>query len=220
MHRNHTGLGAAAPTAGEIQDAVDRIVAEGPYNLERTVWWDFEFFWWLGDLVEWALGPLIRLGEAVGEAGGWVMWLVVILLLALLAGILAHIVYVVLFSRRGADEPALEFETGGRLDPAALRMEAERLAEAGDFAGAIRTLYKTALVMLEAKRGGRFRSGLTNHEYMNTFKSDWVVENLRVFVQLINWKWYANLSFEPRDYERCAEAFAELESKLAEVPDS
>ncbi len=71
--------------------------------------------------------------------------------------------------------------------------------------------------MLEAKRGGRLRQGLTNSEYLATFRTATIREHLRVFVDLINWKWYRDNSFEQGDFGRCREAFVALENSLVRM---
>lgn len=90
-------------------------------------------------------------------------------------------------------------------------------AEAGNYVDASRALFRAALVRLEQERGGHLRRGLTNTEYIRTFRAPWVVENLKVFADLINWKWYRARSFDEADYRRCRDAFERLDARLRET---
>jgi hypothetical protein len=57
-------------------------------------------------------------------------------------------------------------------------------------------------------------SALTNNEYLRTFRTPWVVESLRVFVDLINGKWYRDRTFDENDYLRCRGAYDSLHARL------
>jgi hypothetical protein len=146
---------------------------------------------------------------------GIVFWIVVPLLCLLIVGLIAHIVYSLYRGLRPTAEH-VESDKSDTRDWPALVAESERLAAAGDYVDASRRLYRAALVRLEEARGGRVQHGLTNNEYLGTFRSPWVTENLRVFADLINWKWYRARSFEEEDYRRCREAYNRLDLRLRE----
>ncbi len=135
------------------------------------------------------------------------------LLTGALFAILAHIIYT--FYRAMAAPPALppvQHHEQPRLSD--LEERAFELAAGGNYVDASRMLYRAALLLLEHRRGSRLRVGLTNREYLGTFQVSWVIENLQVFVDLIDWKWYRDRSFDRADFESCREAFAVLEQRL------
>jgi hypothetical protein len=171
----------------------------------------------LGEVWDWFTGLFQGAGAPLA-AGSLAYWLFVGTLILVLLGLLAHILYTFFRAVRTGDDtetPALNHTE--MTDPEELDVRARALAEEGNYVDASRALYRAALLRLEKKRGGRVMAGLTNTEYLGTFHLPWVIQNLRVFADLINWKWYRNRSFDKEDYAHCRRAHDEIAARLRET---
>lgn len=199
----------------QIREAVDTVLSGRAYDLENPEVMRMDFGW-IGAIINWLLEPLRRLFEGVGALPDGVTYVLIAVLVIILVALLAHVIYTAFAAFR---EDKFEVAAMDRVRPVTiddLAAEAQRHADAGDFVDASRALYRAALLALEEKREGRLRKGLTNTEYLRTFHAPWVVENLRVFVDLINWKWYRDNRFEREDYEACREAYDNIQQRLRE----
>jgi len=206
---------SGSPDAGQIKEAIAEVLKSSAYDLDMSSRYRIDLTW-LWDFLRWLFKPLVRFLDMLSNLSPVAYWVVIIGLITVAVALTAHIVYTVfaaIKNPRYAHE-ALDLDTVQ--DPALLKSEAERCAAQGDYVGASRMLFRAALLMLEAKRGGHLLTGLTNTEYLRTFRSEWVVENLRVFVNLINWKWYRDKSFDADDYAQCRRAFSAIETRLAQ----
>ena len=200
---------------GEIREAVDTVLARRAYDLTNpdVLLMDFG---WLSALIEWLLSPLFGLFESLGGLpSGW-QHVITILLVIVLVALILHITYTVVMAFRKDEFTVSGFDETQPVTVDDLAEQAQRHADEGDFVDASRALYRAALLALEEKRDGRLRKGLTNTEYLRTFNAPWVVENLRVFVDLINWKWYRDNRFEQADYEACRRAYEAIQQRLRE----
>lgn len=213
-----SGVAAALePSAERIKTTLEQVIAKGPYDLDQP---DTYFFAmeWLRDLI----GAVLKFFGAFAESSsGAVRVITIAVLVIVLLALLGHIFwsfYVAIRVRRESGLGSDGLEALG--DPVQLEQTATELAAAGDYVGAVRKLYHAALAMLEKKREGRVMPALTATEYLETFRTPWVVENLRVFADLINWKWYKGQSFDEEDYGRCNTAFTTIKKRLAEHPAS
>lgn len=210
------GLAVAqdGPSTPEIKDAAQVVLANPIYNLDTEVEVRldilgavFRFFGKIWQAIQ-------DYFDVLGQASPFLKWAIIAGLVLLLIGLIGHIGYTV---KRGFAEPALvstDSITSKTESIDALLADANRLADAGNYVDASRLLYRASLIGLEEKRGGRLRVGLTNLEYLETFKTPWVRENLRVFVDLINWKWYRDNSFDASDFDHCMNAYAAIKSNL------
>lgn len=199
------------PSANDVHEAVQTVLSRPYYDLERNT----EGVINLGALLRKILRPIQEALQAFTEAPAILRTAVLAALIITLVAILAHIAYVMLTLFQRASAPDFTASVTAAPDPAALEREAESMAGKGDFAGASRALYRAALVSLENHRGGRFRQGLTNTEYLRTFKSAWVIQALTVFTDLLNWKWYRDRSFDLGDYHACRSAYESIRAGLA-----
>jgi len=209
---------SAPPNAKHIRETVRELVAEGPYYLEGHH--HFQPIWmqriqaWILDLIE----QFLSLVERIAPAGTLGFYLVVTVLIAILAALMAHIIYTMYLAMRPQTDAAASGDNAnrGELDYEPMAREARELAARGFYGDATRVLFRAALTLLEAKRGGRIRKGLTNREYLRTFRSDWVVNSLKPFVEVLDRKWYRSEPFQPEDFQRCEAALENLEQALEE----
>ena len=208
----HGAEPAPLPSAEAIREAVDRVIEEGPYDLEpkQSLMPSFE---WLKDLLK-------RIADffdpVLGAASPAVAWTIIGLLVLILFALLAHILWSFYRAIQVPQEHDYLPEEAPLGDPEQLSRQAQTLAEARRYGDAARLLYNAALALLEAERSGRVLVALTTSEYLKTFRTPWVIENLRVFADLINWKWYGDRAIDEDDYSRCRNAYDALSARLAE----
>lgn len=207
----------AAATPEAVRETARNVLSRDYYDLEDTI----HPFPLAGQIYQWIREKL----EALEALTGWLdvpilpllFWGLMVLILGGL------IVWFVLRLRQesvGAESafPEVEAELDDLpSDVRVLLQRSQELAEAGNYVDASRMLYRAALLRLEEERGGFVRRGLTNTEYLRTFRTPWVIENLKVFADLINWKWYRDRRFEAADYRRCRDAYERLDAHLREV---
>ncbi|MFP4171650.1 MAG: DUF4129 domain-containing protein [Candidatus Hydrogenedentota bacterium] len=220
MIRSAAGLQSvsAPPSAERIRETVQEVVAEGPYYLEGHH--HFQPIWmqrvqaWILELLE----QFLRVVEGVAPAGTLGFYLVVTALIAILSALMAHIIYTMYLAMRPPAHTmaARDNANSAASDHKPIVEEARELAAGGRHGDATRVLFRAALTLLEAKRGGRIRKGLTNREYLRTFRSDWVVNSLKPFVEVLDRKWYRSEPFQPEDFQRCETALENLEQALEE----
>ena len=209
---------SAPPSAGQIKDTVRELVAEGPYYLEGHH--HFQPIWmqriqaWILDLID----QFLSLVERIAPAGTWGFYFVVTALIAILCALMAHLIYTMYLAMRPQTDAATSGNNGNGagFDHKPIVEQARGLATRGLYGDATRVLFRAALTLLEAKRGGRIRKGLTNREYLRTFRSDWVVNSLKPFVEVLDRKWYRSEPFQPEEFQRCEAALESLEQALEE----
>ncbi|MBI4559743.1 MAG: hypothetical protein HY706_19305 [Candidatus Hydrogenedentes bacterium] len=201
---------SAAPTPDQIKQATQQVLSQRMYQLDDTRYYRFDLSW-LRELIVRLLRPVF---QAIGVASPSVFWTIVGVLMVVLIALLVHMVYSFYIALRPRAPAVVTLETTPTPDSATLAAEAQALADVGNYADACRRLFYAALAELEAKRKGRFMSGLTNTEYLHTFRTPWVLENLKTIVDLLNLKWYRDMTFEVNDYAQCAAAFERLENRL------
>lgn len=210
-------MSGAQPSPEAVREAAARIVSSRPYDLEsasrylsvvsRMVQWIID---WIRHFFDW-------LNSLLGDSPMWVTYAFIGVLSAILVALVGKAVYSVYRSLQRTPEAPIDFEVTPRFNPDELVRRAGELAASGNFVDASRTLYRAALTLLEDKRGGRVLNGLTTSEYLRTFHTPWVIENLKVFTDLINWKWYRDKSFDAEDYARCRGAFEAIQQHLQEI---
>lgn len=127
----------------------------------------------------------------------WVARLASLALLALVAWLLWRWLRTYLRSARAASEGGApgRGRAAGRLSPEALRAEAARLAAAGDYLGALRSLHLALLRKLDAADLVSFRPAAANGEYLRQVRSlrPDLYEPLRRLTDLLESRWYGGL---------------------------
>jgi hypothetical protein len=201
------------PQPETIKATVREILRKSPYQYHETDLYTLDLSW----LRELLAAPFHAFARMLGFTTPIIAWIITLLLVVVLFALLAHIVYT-LYLTMGTSKGQFVLDEEPRLrDPRMLIEESQRLAEQKIYADATRKLYLAALIMLENKRDGRVQQGLTNNEYLRTFQSKWILENLNVFVELINWKWYREREMSYQDYAHCQKAFEVIQIRLAEM---
>ena len=211
---------APAPTPEEIATAARRVLQGGEYSLDETAGFELRIVEWLGDrirdLLEW-LDELLGLDQFFSSLSVEMIYAILTVCVLVLVAILAYNAYVLYKTRRVAPEDFATLGPARNLSVDEILQDVQRLAAQGNYVDASRRLFLAGVVVLEDKRGGRVRQGLTNSEYLNSFRTPWVRENLRTFVDLINWKWYRSQSIDVDDYQRCRNAYDTIVARLEEM---
>ena len=203
------GDGPHHPAPETIKQTARQILLGDSYQHEESGRFRLDLSW----LGEWLSLPFEALGNMFEGMSPQLAWVLVIVMVLPVVALLGHIVYSFYVAMRVREDFYFS-EQEESLDPSALIDDAQCLAREGNFVDASRRLFRAALIMLENRREGRIREGLTNREYLETFQSGWVVENLKTFVDLIDWKWYRDRSFSADDYQRCRKAFRKIRARL------
>ncbi len=210
---------AADPSAESIQSALREVLAQPHYDLERRTQLAFDLSAYLEPLAKFIesvwdyLTGLLDSVLGVGEVGAnLIFWA----LIAILVALLAKMVYTLVHATGRQQGRTVTLDDAPPATADELQAQASVLARQGNFVDASRTLFRAALVLLEERRGGRLRKGLTNREYIRTFSKPWVIEHLNTFVWLIDNKWYRDNAFDAGDYEKCGQALQSLRDRLEE----
>ena len=207
---------AQQPSTDEIRDTMDEILAQPIYEELEMRRFGFDFSWFFDPIFDLFEKWMKALQSMIGGLPAELEYAVYALLIAVSVGLIIHIVYTIRKAVQPPDIGPIIIDEGGPAPAHVLEARSRALAEEGNYVDASRTLLVAAFALLEETRHGRVRRGLTTSEYLNTFTADWVVENLRVFVDLINWKWYRARSFDASDYAQCRQAYDAIETRLNE----
>jgi len=208
--------GQGSPDAAAIREKAAEVLSSDLYDFGDRYRLELGLWKYIEPIVRPILDAIRYLIELLAGLPSGASNVLVVLLVIVLVALIAHLSWSIYKSVQRPTRAPVELVEEEPLGVDELVRRSRELAQAGNYVDASRALYEAALTMLEEKRRGRVRRGLTTNEYLRTFRSDWVVENLRVFVDLINWKWYRARSFDEGDYEQCVAAFDELRTRLAE----
>jgi len=203
---------AQSSSPEDIKATIKSILSDKMYQYKDQT--DLKWDW------SWLFKPLKRvlkyIDNMLSNAPPGLATVLYVVLIVIAVALLVHIILTFrkALRNRAEQEPVVIAE--GPAPAAELAARGKQYAAEGNYVDASRLLYQAALTMLEERRKGRVRKGLTNSEYLHTFRSQWVIDQLRVFVELINWKWYRARTFDADDYARCLSAFETIESRLRE----
>lgn len=159
----------------------------------------------LGYLVTW----LYRMVEGLPP---WLQHVVVWGLILIVVALVGHMIYSVLSLFWSAHKPRgltskLSTTT---IDPDALESQAEAAAASGDCSLAVRLLFRACLLRLERAESQKIRGGTTNREVLRRHRNSSVYEPIKLFVEILEMKWYGQGVCSRADYEACQQAHASL----------
>ena len=168
----------------------------------------------------WILTPFQWLLDALAGLPGWLRWPIVIGLVALLILLVFHIGYTIVRAVSGPRQKrglAAALQRTPR-DPAALERQAAEAVSRGDFITAIRLLFVACLLRLELAEKRAFRAGTTNREHLRRHQDSPVFEPLKLFVEIIETRWYGQGVCGLEDFEACRAAHAQIRDFAQEPP--
>lgn len=194
------------PDPEAIRRTAREVIEQGDYQISPPP--DNSAFWeWLLRLLK----PLFELFEGLSEISPVLAWGLTIGLVVLLFALVGHIVYTFVQALSGPKRPSAFGQlTSKVLDPRQFENESKEAAGRQDYIGAVRLLFLAALVRLEQREKRRPRPGMTNRDYLRRYRGSNVFEPLRLFVEVIDAKWYGHGSCDAGDYQNCCQAYAEI----------
>ncbi|MCE9605153.1 MAG: DUF4129 domain-containing protein [Planctomycetia bacterium] len=213
-------LAAHAPS--EVRAKAAEIVARDEYKLEAVkgdATWHLDI---LSELIYWILKPfrwIFSLTEGLPEA---LRWVIVIVLGVLLLLITSHIVYSIFQSLDNRKRVASLTDKNAhrRLDPRKLEGLADEAAAQRDFITAVRLLFRAGVLRLEQQENKPHRPGTTNRELLRRYqKQPALGDLLRLFVDMIDRKWYGDEVCTDGDYAACRSAHDDLCRLTRRKPD-
>jgi hypothetical protein len=163
------------------------------------------FFRWIAAPFQWLL-------DALAGLPGWLRWPVVLGLAALLMLLVFHIGYTIVGAVRGPRQKrglAAALPRTSR-DPDVLERQAADAVSHGDFITAVRLLFAACLLRLELAEKRPFLAGTTNREHLRRHRDSPVFEPLRLFVEIIETRWYGRGICGLEDFEACRTAHARI----------
>lgn len=204
---------SALPPPEVIRQTASEIVGRPAYELESVgpdVTSVFgSIFRFLGRI----LSPIGRLFEGLIDINPLFGWAVIIVLLLIAIALIVHIV--LMFARavrvrRRRFEGVLAAERAAESLPETWELRAREAFSQRDYIRAIRYLFRAGLLRLEAAQERSYRHGATNREYLRRFRDTPAGEPMRLFVDVIDCKWYGGESCLAEDYRQCADAHARI----------
>jgi hypothetical protein len=162
----------------------------------------------------WVLKPFFWFLEQLGDIGLPLKILIVTVLVLVLVALVVHIVYTLTKAIRGPTRVRREVVAEPPPSPEALEAAARQRAGSGDFIGAIRALFKAALVRIEATEKKPFRRGITNREILKRYKTSRLFEPMSRFVDLIDTRWYGEIPCERIDFVTCETEYGRIRDVL------
>lgn len=202
-------MNSSFPPADEIRDTA-RLVLERPEFQVETAPPGAEqllqFFEWL---IKQILRPFAWLFNSMEGLPDPLRWLIVIALFVLLIALLGHIFYTVFSVLRppARKTTLVDVARGNELQPADFEKLADEAAADRDYIGAVRCLFRAALVSLQQREQKRLRPGITNREILSRLRDARLVDAMRLFVETIDAGWYGRQPCGEGEYRRCREAY-------------
>lgn len=200
----------ALPPPDVIRKTAEEVVSRPYFELDSTARRDSTPF--VLELIRWILAPFRWLFESLEGLPEFVRWLVVVVTVVICIALTAHIIYTLIVAIRGPTaRHRRQFEQeAAEVDPLELERQAESVGKQGDYIGAIRLLFRSALRRIELAERNRFRPGFTNRELLRRYRMTPLYGSLERFVDTIEMKWYGNIPCEQIDYQSCRSAHVRI----------
>lgn len=200
-------INQALPPPDAIREAARKIVARPEFEIESPSQLPFDLLHLIGRILRAIFGPFQRFADSVFDFSPLLGWLMIVGIVLIVVALMTHIVYTFRVALAQRVETISGLSKSRRtMDPARLEADAEMAAARGDFIGAVRLVFRSCLVRLEAAEERALRLGLTNRELLRCYQSTSLAEALRIFVDTIDAKWYGHALCDAGDYEACLQA--------------
>lgn len=207
------------PTSEQLREKAAEILSRREYTLDSRSQadpWLMELFI---KIIEWILAPFRWLFEMTDGLPDFLRWLIVVGLAVVLGFLIWHIFHTLLAAIRGTKRTAsLAYESRRHQhDPAYFEQLAREAAEENDFITAIRLLFRAAVLRIELSEKNTHRPGVTNRELLKRFRSTpRLFDRLKLFVDMIDRKWYGDEACTRLDFEICESAHADVRNMVQE----
>lgn len=201
---------AAIPDVETIRRKAIEVVARPEYDLTGaredptlSLWYRF---------ILWILKPVIWFLESLSGVPWPLKIVIVSALVLLLIALVVHLTYTFMRAIQGPARRRQTFVVEPPPSPEALEAASARRAGEGDYLGAIRYLFKAALVRIETAEEKPFRRGITNREILKRYRSSRLFEPLSSVVELIDTRWYGDVPCDRVDFLTCESEYARIRS--------
>lgn len=203
---------AMLPDADTIRRTADEVIRRPEFLLDHELDSDGMLVSFYLRVLRAVLGAIQWLFSFLDGLPPVLWWLVVIGLTVVLIVLLTHMGYAVASLFRGGKRGGISITKLGKIqaDPETLERLSAEAAARGDCSTAIRLLFKACLLRLEKAESKRLRGGTTNREVLRRHRNTPVYEPIKLFVEIIETKWYGPGVCTEADYQACLTAHAEL----------
>jgi hypothetical protein len=200
------------PDPETIRRTAEQVLRRPAYQLEPQPDSGATLLEWLYRVLRWILRPFRWLLDALEGLPDWLRWPIAIGLVALLILLVFHIAYTIVRAVSGPRrKSSLTADVRSRpRDPAVLERQAAEAVSRGDFITAVRLLFVSCLLRLEKVEKRVFRAGTTNREHLRRHRDSPVFEPLKLFVEIIETRWYGQGVCGREDFEACQAAHARI----------
>jgi len=203
---------AAIADPQSIRKKALEVVSRPEFDLSTTPDEDSLNLGWR--IMLWLVRPIGWFLESLGGLSLPLKILIVSTLVLLLAALIAHIVYSFLQAFRGPVRRQRALAASPPSRPEAFEESAKLKADEGDFIGAIRALFKAALLRIEQMEMKPLRKGITNRELLKRYRSSRLFDPLGKFIELIDSRWYGSVPCEPIDFAICESEYQRIRKVL------
>ncbi|BBO34682.1 DUF4129 domain-containing protein [Lacipirellula parvula] len=203
---------ATLPAAEEIRSSARLILERPEFQVETAPPGGSELVRFLEWTIELLLAPFRWLFNAMDGLPELLRWIIVFALAGLLILLLGHIFYTFATVLRPSTRrrTAEEILVSDEQRPADFEKLADAAAAERDYIGAIRCLFRAALLSLQQREQRRLRPGITNRELLARLRDPQLRDSLRSFVEVIDAGWYGRLPCGAGEYHRCREAYQSI----------
>ena len=173
------------------------------------------------EIFEWILRPFRWLFDKMDGLPDFLRWMIVVGLVVVLGIVLWHMASTLMAAVRGTKlGDAAAYEPRRQLlDPDYFEQLAREAAAKNDFITAIRLLFRAAVLRIERAEKKTHRPGVTNRELLNLYRSQPRLHGrLKLFVDMIDRKWYGDESCSEMDFEVCESAHVDVRTIIQEQP--
>ncbi len=203
---------SSLPDPETIRRTAEQVLRRPDYQLDPQSDLGPALLKWLLRLLHWVAKPFQWLLDALAGLPGWMRWPIVVGLAILLILLVLHIGYTIVRAisgpRRKRGLAAAVRPT--RSDPASLERQAGEAVSRADFITAIRLLFLACLLRLESAEKRTSRAGATYREHLRRRQDSPVYEPLKLFVEVIETRWYGRGVCGREDFEACSAAYARI----------
>jgi hypothetical protein len=211
---------APLPDPETIRRAAEEVLRRRDYQLDPQPESGSILLEWLLRFFHWILTPFEWLLNALAGLPAWLRWPIAVGLAALLVLLVLHIAYTIVSAVRGPRQKRGLAAADPRAprDPAALERQAAEAVSRGDFITAIRLLFVACLLRLERAEKRAVGAGTTNREHLRRHRDSPVFEPLKLFVEIIDTRWYGRGVCGLEEFEVCRAAHAQIRDFAQEPP--
>jgi len=200
------------PDPQHIRRTATEVVQGTDYHLESSEISGIWLYRWIEQIFRWLVAPFQRLFESIHAVSPVIAWLFIGLLILVLLVLVFHILYSIrnAVRMRADGRPFDHRETKNPTNPKILEQRSIEAAGAGDYILAIRLLFRAGVLRIEQAQKHALRRGVTNREILKRYQNTPIAEQLGLFVDMIDRKWYGDDVCIEMDYRNCSDAHATI----------